>query len=193
MHISNKDEMKIVEDTIREARWVGKIAQTSIQKKIIDACEPLLVFIVKQAHDYYNEKIKEFEEAKKKEEKIVRVYDFIRTFSGRDDEAFYLLNFEALWPPRNPHPPLPMIKPKAYHAPLLFGAKTETSCLQIIAIRSIGAMIPCHKPGQNPYVLPLRHSVTISLFAHPVNRMIARRTNKGMAIFFRVLTFFMLL
>src|SRR6056297_1487532 len=65
-------------------------------------------------------------------------------------------------PPRNPHPPDPSTNPKAYQKPLLLGAKTVTSSRQIMATRSIGAMMPCQRPFQNPYVLPSRHSETSS-------------------------------
>jgi len=82
-----------IELIVKEARWIGKIAQSSIQKKVIDACEPLLVFIVKQAHEYYEKKIKEFEQEKKKEENRVvrRTSDYIRNFARNDDEIFSLL------------------------------------------------------------------------------------------------------
>ena len=63
---------------------------------------------------------------------------------------FLFDDLEALCPPRNPHPPLPTMKPKVYQIPLLLAANTETSSHHSMATRSMGAMIPCHSPPQKP-------------------------------------------
>ncbi len=80
-----------------------------------------------------------------------RDFERYKIFRNLTDNL-YLRFLDALLPPKNPHPPLPMINPKAYQAPLLFGANTVISSLKSINTRSTGAMIPCNNPCQNPKV-----------------------------------------
>lgn len=79
----------IVDFVVNET--IFKSAQTAIQQKIIEICEPLLVSIVERATNFYNKKVDEFEVEKNKENNVVDIYRFILNFAKEDSAIISLI------------------------------------------------------------------------------------------------------
>lgn len=87
----------IIKFVLKNAKWIGASSLNLIHKQIIDECEPILVFIVKQTLDDYDKNIKQFEIEKEKVKEKVSIDKFVNNFTHKNNEINYLIfrNFEV--------------------------------------------------------------------------------------------------
>ena len=67
------------------------------------------------------------------------------------------------------------------------------SLLKSETIKSMGAIIPCHKPPQNPNCWPVRHASTTSFLAHDEKMISSKSVDNKIDEFLRVNGVFMCL